>query len=265
MSINIVVCVKQVHDPEGPAESFEVDGAGLRVTARGVHPTISPFDENALEAAIRIKESVGAKITLVSLGESHSKAVILKAMATGADDVVLIQGERLDHQRLDSHATARVLAAAIRKLESYDLVLTGRQAADTNAGQVGTGIAWTLGVPVVTVARKIEVADGKVFVETVLPDGYQFVESPLPAVVTVSHEVGELRYPSLAAIKGAKNLPQLVLSPDELDIDSPGEVLVRAVSLEAPSRERACTLVEEDTPEDTGRKLAEVLREDKVI
>jgi len=265
MSVDIVVCIKQVYDPEGPAESFEVDGTGLRVNARGIHPTVSPFDENALEAAVKIKESVGAKITLVSLGESHSKAVILKAMAIGADDAVLIQGERLDHQRLDSYTTAGLLARAISRLENFDLVLTGRQAADTNAGQVGTLIACKLGIPVVTVARSIEVADGKVLVETVLPDGFERVESPLPAVVTVSHEGGELRYPSLAAIKKAKQLPQLVLSPAEIDEEQPGEGLVRVVSLVAPSLERTCTVIEEDTPEDTGSKLAEVLRADRVV
>jgi electron transfer flavoprotein beta subunit len=265
MGLSIIVCAKQVPDPEGPPSSFEVNEAERKVTARGIPPVINPFDENALEAAVRIKESVGAEITLLSAGKGISRAVILKAVATGADSSLLVEGDAVDAALLDSFASARLLAAAITKAGSYDLILCGRQAADTNAGLVGLGLAQLLGIPAITLAQKVEIAGDKVVVERLLPDGYEVVEAPLPALVTVSGEVGDLRYPSLQAIKAAKALPQTVLGPADLGLDLSGLGRVQTVALAAPSRERRCTLVDGDTPQEAGRKLALLLRQEKVI
>lgn len=268
MGLNIIVCMKQVPDPEGPADSFTVDAESKRVITHGLPPVANPYDENALEAAIRVKESLAegnpAKITLLSMGRSLSRAVLLKAMATGADESVLIEGEKLEAQALDSHATAAILASAIRGLD-FDLVLTGRQAADTNSGQVGVGIAQLLDIPAITVARRVEVLDGTVQVERVLPDGYEVARAPLPALVTVSHEIGNLRYPALAAIKAAKQLPQTVLSLADLSIELPPTVTVERVALTVPSRERSCTMVIAETPREAGLQLASRLRADGVL
>jgi electron transfer flavoprotein beta subunit len=265
MGLSIIVCAKQVPDPEGPPSSFEVNEAERKVTARGIPPVINPFDENALEAAIRIKESVGAEITLLSAGKGISRAVILKAVATGADASLLVEGDAVDAALLDPFATAHLLAAAIAKAGSYDLILCGRQAADTNAGLVGLGLAQLLGIPAITLAQKVEIAGDKVVVERLLPDGYEVVEAPLPALVTVSGEVGDLRYPSLQAIKAAKALPQTVLGPADLDLDLSGLGRIQTVALAAPSRERRCMLVDGDTPQEAGRKLALLLRQEKVV
>ncbi len=268
MGLNIIVCMKLVPDPEGPADSFEVDAENKRVVVHGLPPVANPYDENALEAAIRIKESAGGtdpvKITVLIMGKTMSKAVILKAVATGADRAVLIEDDQLDAQPLDSHTTATLLAAAVRGLE-YDLILTGRQAADTNSGQVGCGIAQLLGIPAVTVARKVEIIDGTVRVERVLPGGYEVVEAPLPALVTVSHESGDLRYPALAAIKAAKQLPRDVVSLAELNGELASSGLVERVALAAPSRERACAVVAGETPGEAGRNLAQRMHADRVI
>ncbi len=265
MGLDIIVCAKQVPDPEGPPSSFEVDEAERRVTPRGIPPVINPFDENALEAAVRVKEAGGARITLLSLGKGISRAVILKAIAAGADASVLLEDDALDASPLDSFATARLLAAAVERMEGCDLILCGRQAADTNAGLVGLGLAQLLGIPAITLAQKVEVSDGRVMVERVLPDGYEVVEADLPVLVTVSGEVGDLRYPSLQAIKAAKALPQTVLTLADLALEPPGEGLVETVALSAPSRERSCAMVEGETPEEAGRNLALLLRRDKVI
>lgn len=268
MGLNIVVCMKLVPDPEGPADSYTVDAAGNRVVTHGLPPVANPYDENALEAALRIKETRGekdpVKITLLSMGRSLSRAVVLKAMATGADESVLVEGEQLEAQALDSHATATLLAAAIRGLDC-DLVLAGRQAADTNSGQVGAGIARMLGIPAITVAQRVEVMDGTVQVERVLPNGYEVAQAPLPVLVTVSHEIGDIRYPSLAAIKAARQLPQRVLSLADLGSGLLPSVLVERVALAAPSRERSCAMIAADTPEETGRELAARLRADRVL
>ena len=265
MGLNIIVCAKQVPDPEGPPSSFEVNEAERKVTVRGIPPVVNPFDENALEAAIRIKEATGAEITLLSAGKGISKAVILKAMATGADASLLVEGDDLDAAFLDSFSTARLLAAAIGKADGFDLILCGRQAADTNAGLVGLGLAHLLGIPAITLAQKVEIDGDKVVVERLLPDGYEVVEASLPALVTVSGEVGDLRYPSLQAIKAAKSLPQAVLGLAELDLDLSGSGRIETVAVAAPSRERRCTLVDGDTPEEAGKKLALLLRQEKVL
>ncbi len=265
MGLKIIVCAKQVPDPEGPPSSFEVNEEERRVIARGIPPVINPFDENALEAAVRIKETTDAEITLLSAGKGLSKAVILKAVAAGADSSLLVEGDALDADLLDSFASARILARAITRAGHYDLVLCGRQAADTNAGMVGLILAQILDIPAITLAQKVEVSGDRVVVERVLCDGYEVVEANLPALVTVSGEVGDLRYPSLQAIKAAKVLPQSVLQQADLDLEIPAPGRVETVSLTAPSRERRCTLVDGDTAEEAGRKLAQLLRQEKVI
>lgn len=268
MGLNIIVCMKLVPDPEGSADSFTVDAESRRVVVHGLPPVANPYDENALEAAIRIKEAAGeadpVKITMLSMGKSLSRAVVLKAVATGADEAVLIEGEQIEVQALDSFTTATLLALAIRGLD-YDLILTGRQAADTNSGQVGLGIARLLGIPAITIAQKVEIADGMVQVERVLLDGYEEVQAPLPALVTVSHEIGDLRYPALAAIRAAKNLPQKVLSLSDLDGGLVSTGLVERVALAAPSRARSCAMVTADTGDETGRALADRLHADRVL
>jgi electron transfer flavoprotein beta subunit len=256
--------MKQVPDPEGPPTSFEIDSIGKRVHPRGIPPVANPFDENALEAAIRLKEAEGGNITLLSLGKSLSRAVLIKALGAGADRLLMIEGDDLDSQNLDSHMTARMLAAAVEKIGHYDLILAGRQAADTNAGQVGLGLAQILGIPAISLAQKIDVAANRLRVERVLPDGYEVCECSLPALVTVSHEVGDLRYPSLQALKAAKNLPQQSLGLEDLGLNRL-EPLLELQALTAPERERDCFMVGGETPEETGARLASKLREDKIL
>jgi len=264
MGLNIVVLAKMVPDPEASPSSFEVDTAEKKVIPRGVPPVINPFDENALEAALRIKEKAGGSITLLSLGRNLSRAVIIKALATGADASFLVEDESFEEKLLDPHSKALILAAALRAIEPFDLVLCGREASDSNSGIVGLGIAHLLGIPAVTFAQSIEASGDKLLVERVLADGYEIVECTTPALVTVSGEVGDLRYPSLQAIRAAKNLPQKVMKIRELrvEITPPRTDLI---SLEPPLRERRCRLVEADSPSEAGEKLAILLREDGII
>jgi len=154
-------------DPEAPISTFRIDPEAKRaIPAPGVPPVLNPYDENCLEAALRIKEIHPSKITVISMGKDLPKAVVKKSLAAGADELVLLEDDILEN--LDGYATAYALAAAIKKIEEYDLILAGRQAADTNAGQVGSGIAEILGIPSVTMAQKVELVDGKVRVERVV-------------------------------------------------------------------------------------------------
>ena len=120
----------------------------------------------------------------------------------------------------ESWSTASALARAVRQVGDYDLILCGRQASDWDAGQVGPGIAEILGVPSVTVAKKIEAADGKARVERVTDDGYEIIEVPLPALITVSHELGEARYPTRKGIMAAKRLEPVVWKPAGIGPDA---------------------------------------------
>lgn len=268
MAVNIIVCVKQVIDPEMPPSSFKVDEAAKKVVPpSGVPPVISPFDENAVEAALRIKDTQGGKITVLSMGTNLLREVVKKPLSMGADALILLEDEAFAGG--DSWSNAHALAMAIRKIGAYDLILCGRQAADWDDGQVGSGIAEILGLPSVTVARKIEVADGKAQVERVTADGYEVIEVSLPALVTVSNELGVARYPTIKGIMAAKKIEPIVWKPADIGLE-PAQIGVvgRKVNLEKlyqPVREGKCELIGGESPEEAGVNLALKLREAKLL
>jgi electron transfer flavoprotein beta subunit len=253
--LNIIVCAKVVIDPEAPASTFKLDPKGQHaVPAAGVPPVLNPYDENALEAALRIKETQPCRITVVSAGRTVPRAVVRKCLAVGADDLVVIEDEIFDEA--DSHTTACLLAAAIRKMGEFGLVLAGRMAADTNAGQVGSGLAELLGIPGITIARKIEVDGDRVRVERALAEGHEVVEAGLPCVVTVSHELGELRSASVKGLMAAQKQPFTAWRSGDLGIEIPSPKRSRTVRLFIPAREVTCDLIDGATPEEAGAALA---------
>src|SRR3970040_361685 len=157
-----VVCVKQVPDPEPAFSMFKVDeGAKKVIPASGLQMVVSPFDEQALEAALRIRDAGSqARITVMTVGTETARAVLKHGLAMGADDGVLLPDPAF--QDGDAYSTARVLSAAIGQLADGDLVLPGRQAADWDAGIVGCGIAELMQMPVITFARDVRLDGGAV-------------------------------------------------------------------------------------------------------
>src|SRR4030043_595674 len=140
MPLNIIVCCKQVLDPEAPPASFKIDPSTNKVIPPpGVAPVLSPFDEQAGEAAHQIKDQQGGKITVLSLGNNLLRDVVKKPLSMGADELILLEDEAFDGG--DSWSIANALATAIKKIGEYDLIFCGRQAPHWEAGQVGTGIA----------------------------------------------------------------------------------------------------------------------------
>ena len=266
--MNMVVCVKQVLDPEAPPASFKIDAATNSVVPpAGVPPVISIFDEQAVEAALRIKDADGGKITAVSLGTGLLRDVVKKPLSMGADELVLLEDDAFAGG--DSTSTAVALAAAIKKVGEYDIIFFGRQAADWDGGQVGSGVAEILGLPSVTLARKVEVSDGKARIERVVPDGYQVVEVSLPAVVTVSNELGEPRYATIKGIMSAKRKEPIVWSPADIGVD-PSELGAagrrsKMLKLFQPVREGTCEIVEGENEEEAGANLAVRLSEEKLV
>jgi len=260
---NIIVCIKQVLDPEAPTSTYKVDEATRRMTQKGVPPVMSPFDENALEAALRIKAATQAKVTVLSLGFNLSKAVLRKALAAGADDLILLEDAAYDN--LDSVTTANVLSAAIKKIGAWDLILTGRQAADWNAGVVGSGIAEILNIPSVTLVSKVDIVDGKLKAERVTPDGSEVIESPLPALATVSNELGGLRSIALKEIMAAQKKPITTWNNAEMGLDPAKFSRMKIQTLFIPQIQSHVEIVKGATPEEAGANLALKLKEKKLI
>src|SRR5215467_15978546 len=153
--MDIVVTVKQVPDPDIPPTHFKIDETANKVVPpAGVSPVMNGYDAHALEAALRLKEQLGGKVTVVSLGGDSARDSLKRAIAMGADAAVHINDPALNEA--ESATTARALAAAIKKLDHVDLVLSGRQASDTDGGQVHLGIATLLGLPAVSPIQKID-------------------------------------------------------------------------------------------------------------
>jgi electron transfer flavoprotein beta subunit len=267
-AVNIIVCVKEIPDPETPASAFKIDAAAKRaIPAKDNPPVMNPFDENAVEAALRIKDATGATVRVLSMGEQSAEKVLKHGLAMGADEAFLLNDPAFNDS--DSASTAYALAQAIKQIGECDLILCGRQAGDFDMGQVGSGLAELLGLPSITPVQKIEPTDGKAKVERVIPDGYEVVEVPLPAVMTVSNELGEPRYATLKGIMAAGKKKVTVWTAGDIGADASkiGAAGARTKMLELfiPVREAKCEVIEGENEEETAVKLALKLREIKLI
>jgi electron transfer flavoprotein beta subunit len=267
-TMNIIVCVKQVLDPEASPDSFKIDSDTNNVVLPyGVPPVLSPFDEQAVEAALRIKDITGGKITIISLGFNLQRDVVKKPLSMGADELILLEDPAFVDG--DSWSTAYALAAAIRKIGQYDLIFCGRQAADWDSGQVGSGIAEILGLPQVTLAKKIEVINGKARVEKVTADGYEVVEVTTPALITVSNELGEPRYATIKGIMAVKSKEPIIWKPADIgvDISKIGAAGRRTKMLKIfkPVRDGKCEMITGRNEEEAGVNLAKKLVEEKLL
>jgi electron transfer flavoprotein beta subunit len=265
--MNMVVCIKQVIDPEAPPTSFKIDAAANKVIPPAGNPVVDPYSEYAVEAALRIKDAKGGKVTALSLGSDQRREIVKKPLAMGADDLILLEDTAFDGG--DSWSIAYALAMAIKKIGSYDLILCGREASDWNAGQVGSGIAEILGVPSVTLVRKVEIVDNKARVQRVTDEGYEVIDVNLPAVITLSNELGTPRYPNMKGIMTAKKKEPIVWKPADIGVEGAkvGAAGRRSklVKLFQPVREGKCEIVAGETPEEAAAKLAVKLREAKVL
>ncbi|OGO01306.1 MAG: hypothetical protein A2Y72_01480 [Chloroflexi bacterium RBG_13_53_26] len=258
--MQVVVCIKQILDPEMPRSAFKIDSEKKRVVPpQGIPPVISPFDENALEAALRIKDEHKAKVIALSMGNRLSRPLLTKALAAGADELILLEDTVFEY--LDSFASASVLAAAIRKIGVADIVFTGRQAADWDSGITGCAIAEELGLPCVTIARKVEVNRGQMRIERVIADGFEIVQAPLPCVITVDSDLGGLRHVTLQDLSSARKKPLQVWKAGDLNM-SPPPPRCELLDLYVPKRETVCEVINGKTPEEAAARLADRLREE---
>jgi electron transfer flavoprotein beta subunit len=199
--VNMIVLVKQVYQ----SADLKVDRATKTLVTQGVPRVISETDKNAVEEAVRIKEKQGGKVTAISMGPPEAKEVLREALAMGADEACLLTDPLFEGS--DAHATASVIAAALTKIASFDLILAGMYSEDLYAFQVGPRLAEICNLPQITYATKIALEGSKVIVERDLENERQVVESELPCLVSVTREINEPRLPTLMAIMGASKKP----------------------------------------------------------
>ena len=200
--MKIIVCVKQVPDTN---VLIKVREGGEGIVTDGLAYVVNPYEEYAVEEALRIKEKLGGEVIVISLGPERVVEAIRTCLAMGADHAIHLPES---DDNLDPLATARVLAEAIKKLE-YDLILCGKHAVDDGVAQVGPALAEFLDLPQVTFVRKIEIAeDGQsAIAHREVEEGIQVLKTSLPAVFTAEKDLNEPRYPSLKGMMAAKKNP----------------------------------------------------------
>jgi electron transfer flavoprotein beta subunit len=257
-----VVCVKQVPDTE---TRVKVAASGDAVSEADVASWIvSPYDEFAVEEALRIKEAKGGEVVAVTAGPDRAQAALRTALAMGADSAVHVKDAALE--ATDALGTARALAAAIRSLGAVDLVLCGQQGVGGDNSQVPGMLAEILDLPQVTVAVKVEAGDGKAIVEREIEGGRETWETSLPAVVSAQKGLNEPRYASLKGIMAAKKKAIQVVDLAALGLDAAAVApKVRVTALELPPARPAVRLIEGD-PAAQAQELIRLLHEEaKVI
>lgn len=216
--MKIIVCVKQVPD----AKDVRLDPETNTLAREGVESIMNPYDRHALEEAVRLKESYGGSVTVISMGPPQAEAVLRDAVSCGADEAVLVSDRAF--AGADTWATTYTLAQAIRKTGEFDLIICGKQAIDGDTAQVGPGLAWRLDIPYSTYVRKITDCDNKVLrLERLMDDGYDELEIPMPALLTVVKEINEPRVPSLKGKMKAKKMTVTTLSAADIGAD-PGSI-----------------------------------------
>ncbi len=211
--MKIIVPVKQV--PE--TSQVKINEETGTVIRDGVENIINPLDLYAIELAIQIQEEQGGSVTVISMGPAKAEAALREAIAMGADEAILLSGREFAGS--DTWATSYSLSALIEKLRPFDLVITGERATDGDTGQVGPGIASFLDLPLATYTRKIErINDREIIIQRLIEEGYETLQLPLPALLTVVKEIAYPRLPTLRGKQKARTMQIPVYSAREIGI-----------------------------------------------
>jgi len=230
--MKIAVCINHVPDTE---TKIKVASDGVSIDKTGVNHMLNPYDEFAVEEALRIKEKFGGEVTVMTLGGDSHKETLRKALAMGVEKAVLLKDDNVR----DSFAVAKALADELRTM-GLDVILFGKQSIDYDDAQVGTLVAEMLGLPSVAVVVKLEIQDGKATCEREIEGGHEIVESRLPALFLAQKGLNEPRYPSLKGIMGAKTKPVLEKPA------SPADARVETVEMRKPGAKGSGKIVGSD-------------------
>ncbi len=258
--MEIIVCIKQV--PE--TTEVKINPENNTLIREGVKSIINPFDMYAIEEGIRLKEKFGGKVTVISMGPPQAEEALREAISMGIDEAILISDPAFAGS--DTWATSYTLASAIRKKGEFNLILCGKQASDGDTAQVGPGISSHLDIPQVTYVKKIEEINNSVIrVERMMEEGFEVIETSLPALLTVVKEINEPRLPSLKGMMRAKKAKvtlwthkELNLKPEKIGLNgSPTQV----IKIFNPPPRTGGQILKGDLQE-TANKLVDLLKEE---
>ena len=240
--MNIVVCLKQV---PGTTE-VKINPQTNTLIRQGIKNVINPFDTYALEEGVRLREKLGGKVTVISMGPPQAVDMLREAISLGADEAVLLSDSSF--AGADTWATAYTLTGAAKKIGQFDLVICGRQSTDGDTAQVGPEMAEMLGIPFVAYVGRIEeVASGQIRLKRMIDEGHEIMLSPLPLVITVTKEINVPRLPSLRGIMKSKSAKIPVWTLQDLGID-PNKVglagsYTKVVKIFSPHREKKAEML----------------------
>jgi len=258
----IVVCFKHVIDET----ELKIDRANNKINFEGAKTKISDDDKNAIEEAVRIKEKNGGSITAVCVGGPDAKKSVKEALAMGCDRARLVSDPVFQDE--DGIATAYVLSQAIKKISKFEIVITSTGTTDSYSGIVGPALAEFLDIPQLTFASKVILNGNKITVDRLLEVGVETVETELPALVTVSREINQPRFPTLLQIMGAGKKELVEWNATTLGVDmamvgkSGSKVEVTALNVPKSSRKK---LIFEGNPGESAAKLADALVKEGVV
>ena len=264
--MNILVCLKQVPDTE---TQIKIAPDGASIATDNVKWIMNPYDEFAVEEALRLREKFGGEVTIIGVGPKRATESIRTALAMGADKGILVDDPALTGS--DSLSIARVLAATVKDLD-YDLILCGKQGMDDDYGLVGSFVADLLDIPQISVVTKLDVSEGGSTVKAYreVEGGTLVIETSLPVLITAQKGLNEPRYASLPGIMKAKKKPLEVKTLADIGLDA-GQVgesgsKIKIVQLTPPEERPAGQIIEGETPQEKAATLAQLLHEEaKVI
>ena len=259
--MNILVCLKQVPDTE---TQIKVAPDGISIATDNIKWIINPYDEYAVEEALRLKEKFGGEVTIIGAGPNRVTESIRTALAMGADKGILVDDPAITGS--DSLGIAKILSAAIKELD-YDIILCGKQGMDDDYGIVGSLLAELLGIPQISVVVKLEVSEDASTIKAhrEVEGATLVIESPLPALITAQKGLNEPRYASLPGIMKAKKKPLDVKTIADLGLDASqvGEsgAKIQIMQITPPEEREAGKIVEGETPQEMAANLVKLLHE----
>jgi electron transfer flavoprotein beta subunit len=255
--LNSVVCIAQVPDTE---TRIKIAGDGRHIDDTGIKYIVSPYDEYALEEAIRLKEKQGGDVTVLAFGPDRVQQALRESLARGATKALHVKGESGD---ADSLGIAKVLAAAIKSVP-HDLVFFGKQGVGTDNSLVGPMVAELLGYPQVNVVTHLEVADGKVIAHREIEGAEEIIEAATPAVITAQKGMNEPRYASLKGIMAAKKIAIDSKSVSDLGLTDSDLVnqRVTVVSLELPPEKSGGRKIDGADPAAAAKEIVRYMKEE---
>jgi electron transfer flavoprotein beta subunit len=257
--VKIIVCIKQVPD----TTNVKIDSNTGTLIREGVESIINPFDMYAIEEGLRIKEKIAGEVIAISMGPPQAKDALREAISLGVDNAILISDRKLAGS--DTLATSYTLSMAIKKIKDFNLIICGKQAADGDTAQVGPGISTWLNIPQVTYVKKVrEISEKKAIVERMTEEGYEVIETNLPALFTVVKEINEPRLPSFKGKLRARKqeipiwgIKEISLDEKKIGLDGSPTKVMRIFT--PPPREKGLIL---DGPvEEATEKLAELIKD----